>query len=365
MIPTPSWALAACASVPELRRFCPSLVPLTRTRQWTLSFYAPTRRYPVATFQLQSGVQWGGNQEHVHRPPIFGNTVVLGGGFMRLASRAFPTSRARPVAVRDEMANGLRRQAIPLGRRAWSGIEGELSLTPTIYAAEGTLADLVAFRWHDALGDHAVGLNVWEPLTDAVATLHAVVSTLTQQPAVPRPRTVAPVGGVPMAAAPARLSMICRTRAILRAACPSRAPAGGVHSAYVTVAPNPWDRRSKPPSLLVSAEYAFGRGRPPFVHLELATGRIPIARRYAPQVPISRLKVPKDYTVTQPIPLGERAWTANPGRLVFGDCFGNHLCYRWRQDGRRYQIDLHAWAPVTRTVQVLRAIVRSTPAGHG
>jgi hypothetical protein len=34
------------------------------------------------------------------------------------------------------------------------------------------------------------------------------------------------------------------------------------------------------------------------------------------------------------------------------------------QDGRRYQIDLHAWA-LTQTVQVLRAIVRSTPAGRG
>jgi hypothetical protein len=99
------------------------------------------------------------------------------------------------------------------------------------------------------------------------------------------------------------------------------------------------------------------------VHLELATGRFPIASRYAPRVSISTLKVPKGYTVTQPILLGERAWTTNPGRLVFGDCFGNHLCYRWRQGGRRYQIDLHAWEPVTQTVQVLRAIVRSTPAG--
>jgi hypothetical protein len=365
MIPTPSWALAGCASVPELRRFCPSIVPLTRTHQWTLTFLAPSRRYPVAVFQLQSGVQWGGNQEHVHRPPIFGNTVVLGAGFMRLEPRAFPTSRAKPVAVRNGIANGLRRHAIALGHRTWSSIKGELSLTPTVYAAEGALADLVVFRWHDALGDHAVGLNVWEPLTDAVATLHAVVSTLTPQPAVPRARTVARVGGVPMTAAPGWLSMFCRTRAILRVACPSRVPEGGAHAAFVTVVPNPWDKRSKPPSLLVSAEYALGRDRPRFVHLELATGRFPIARRYAPRVPISRLKVPEGYNVTRPISLGERAWTANPGRLVFGDCLGNHLCYRWRQDGRRYQIDLHAWEPVTQTVKVLRAIVRSTPAGHG
>src|SRR5919197_4662287 len=99
MITLASWALAAYASVPELRRLCPSVVPLTRNRQWTLSFIAPSRRYPVAAFQLQSGIQWGGNQEHVHRPPIFGNTVVLGGEFMRFAANAFPSSRARAVAV--------------------------------------------------------------------------------------------------------------------------------------------------------------------------------------------------------------------------------------------------------------------------
>jgi hypothetical protein len=168
-----------------------------------------------------------------------------------------------------------------------------------------------------------------------------------------------------MTPAPEWLSDLCRARALLRVACPSRVPAGGPHSAYVTVVPMPWGRRPKPPSLLVSAEYAFGRGRPPFVHLELATGRIPIAKRYAPRVPIGRLRVSEDYDVTRPIPLGKRALTASQGRLVFGDCFGNHLCYRCLQDGSRYQIDLHAWEPVTQTVQVLRAIVRSTPAGRG
>ena len=263
------------------------------------------------------------------------------------------------------MANGLRRRAIDLGRRSWSGIEGELSLTPSLYGANGVLADLVVFRWRDALGDHAVGINVWEPLPDAVATLHAVVSTLTRQPPVPQPRTVAHVGGVPMTVAPRWLSMICRTRPLLQAACPSRVPEGNVRGAFVSIVPRPWGKRPKRPSLLVSAEYAFGRSHKPFVHLELATGRFPIARRTASRVPIGQLEATNDYIVTRPIPLGERAWTADPGRLVFGDCFGNHLCYRWRQDGRAYQIDLHGWEPVTQTAQVLRAVVRSTPAARG
>jgi hypothetical protein len=166
MIPTPRWALAACATVAQLRRICPGDVPLTRQRGWTMIFTAPSRRFPLALLELQSGVVWGGFQEGVHRPPILGNTVVLGGQFMRLSARAFPTEGARSVVVRNGMANGPRHRPIALGPRTWFGIRGELSLTPSIYAAQGELADLVVFRWRDAVGDHAVGLNVWEPLTD-------------------------------------------------------------------------------------------------------------------------------------------------------------------------------------------------------
>jgi hypothetical protein len=47
--------------------------------------------------------------------------------------------------------------------------------------------------------------------------------------------------------------------------------------------------------------------------------------------------------------------------LVFGDCWGNHLCYRWREAGTARQLDLHGWEPFTETVAVLRRMVDSTP----
>jgi hypothetical protein len=370
MTATPKWALAACASVAELRRFCPGQVPLTRRRGWTMIFTAPRRRFSVALFELQSGVAWGGFKEHVHRPPIFANALVLGGQFMRLNARAFPTSGARPVILRNGIANGLRRQPIALGPRMWSGIQGELSLTPTSYYELGELSDLVVFRWRDAAGDHALGLNVWEPLIESVATLRAIVSTLAPQPAGLEPRTVAVVDGVPMTTTPRWLSDLCRTPPMLRIACPSRVPAVGLQGAYVDVVPTPPSEHPKLRSLLVSVgwggEYPNPRrNRPPrFVHLELTAGHVVSSRRYSPPVPISRLTVPQGYTVTRPISIGERDWTASPGKLVFGDCFANHLCYRWRQGERGYQIDLHAWEPVTQTAHVLRAIVASTPSGR-
>jgi hypothetical protein len=368
MIPTPRWALAACATVAELRRFCPGQVPLTRQRGSTMIFTAPRRRFPVALFELQSGVAWGGFREHVHRPPIFGNTVVLGGQFMRLNARAFPASGARPVVLRNGIANGLRRRPIALGPRTWSGIGGELSLTPSFYYDLGELSDLVVFRWHDTAGDHAVGLNVWEPLIDSVATLRAIVSTLAAQSGAQEPRTVSLVDGVPITTTPPWLRDLCRTPPMLRVACPSRVPAAGLHGTYVDVVPTPPSERPKLRSLLVSVSWGgeFSnprRNRPPrFVHLELTAGSVLRAKRYAPPVPINALTVPRGYATTRPIALGERAWTKNRGQLVFGDCFGNHLCYRWRQGGRGYQIDLHAWEPVKQTVDVLRAIVVSTPA---
>jgi len=45
---------------------------------------------------------------------------------------------------------------------------------------------------------------------------------------------------------------------------------------------------------------------------------------------------------------------------VLGDCYGDHLCFRWRVAGRAYQIDLHGWEPFLQTVAALRRIVSST-----
>jgi hypothetical protein len=333
-------------------------------------FTAPRPRFPVALFQLQSGVALGGNEEHVHRPPLYGNTVVLGGWFGQLNRRAFPPSGAKPVVLRNGIADGLRRRPIFLGRRTWFGVQGDLSLTPTVYSDLGELSDLVLFRWRDAAGQHAVGVNVWEPLIDSVATLRAIVSTLAPQSAGQPPRTVAVVDGVPMTATPPWLDQLCRTPRILRRACPSRVPAVGRQSAYVEVVTTPPSARAKPRSLFVSVgwggEYADPRlNRPPgFVHLELTAGHVVSSRRYAPPVPLARVTVPTSYEATRPISLGRRQWTANPGTLVFGDCFGNHLCYRWQENGREYQINIHAWDPVGQTAHVLKAIVSSTPSRH-
>jgi hypothetical protein len=63
-----------------------------------------------------------------------------------------------------------------------------------------------------------------------------------------------------------------------------------------------------------------------------------------------------------PVPLGRRTWGGHHGLLVLGDCFGNHLCFRWRAAAAAYHIDLHGWEPFPETVSAPRRIVSST---HG
>jgi hypothetical protein len=331
-------------------------------------FHSSSRQFPLALFELESGVVWGGFDERVHRPPILGNVVVLGGRFTTLEGSAFPPAGGRSVAVRKGIANGLRRLPIALGRRSWSGLHGELSLTPTSYAAEGELSDLLVFRWRDRTGDHAVGVNVWEPLPQTVGTLRAIISTLAPVDSGKESRSVAAVDGVAMRTTPSWLRLLCADEPTLRPACPARIPAATGTGAYVDVLPTPPTRKPRLLSLLVSIQAGSVRTRAatqaPF-HLEITSGWVPSGKPYADRTAISQLRVPKGFEVTRPIPLGERDWTTRQGALVFGDCYGNHLCYRWRQNQRGYQIDLHAWDPVAETADVLRAIVVSTPAGRG
>lgn len=44
---------------------------------------------------------------------------------------------------------------------------------------------------------------------------------------------------------------------------------------------------------------------------------------------------------------------------LYAGMAGNHLIFRWRQNGRSYALSLHAWEPFLETVATLRAIIES------
>jgi hypothetical protein len=371
---TPDWAAAACATVAQLRGTCPTAVPATPKRGWQLTFAGPRRTFPMATWQLQSGVEWGGFNERVHRPPVYSNVVALGGAFMRLDRHAFPSAGAAAARIRDGMANGNRRRPVGLGPRTWGGHRGELSLTPSIYAADGPLTDLTIFRWHDGAGDHAVGVNVWEPITRSVQTLHAIVDRLAAgSPPPRRPARLGMADGMPMVSAPGWIEQLCRASRIARPACPRALPMAGADGGDVTLEPwPPWPGQGRVKTSWMSVTWS-GRGMPPpnavrppwFGHFEVTAGYVRRAAHKARRIPLARIKIPAGYITTKPIPLGRRRWTSPAGELIFGDCFANHLCYRWPGHAGTYQIDLHAWYPLAQTAAVLHAMVASTPAASG
>jgi hypothetical protein len=368
---TPDWASAACATEARLRGTCPTEIPDTPRRGWQLTFAGPRPHFRVATWQLQSGLEWGGFDEHVHRPPVYSNVVALGGAFMRLDRRAFPPANAPAARIRDGMANGNRRRPVRLGVRTWGGHRGELSLTPSIYAADGPLTDLTIFRWKEMTGDHAVGVNVWEPITQSVKTLHAIVDRLAAGSTPPhRPAQTGTADGMPMVSAPTWIGNLCRASRIARPACPRALPMAGVNGGDISVQPwPPWPGRGRVKTSSISITWS-GPGiprrntvhPPSFGHFEVTAGYVRHAAHYARRVPLAQIRIPDSYIPTRSIRLGRRPWTPRPGRLIFGDCFANHLCYRWQEHGRTYQIDLHAWYPLAQMVAVLHAMVSSTAA---
>jgi hypothetical protein len=79
---------------------------------------------------------------------------------------------------RAQLVDGLmhvpRAQLLRLGVRRWAGQKGSLELAPP-YLRGGMLGNHLIFRWHARRREHLMSLHAWEPLTEAVGVLRAIV----------------------------------------------------------------------------------------------------------------------------------------------------------------------------------------------
>ena len=156
-----------------------------------------------------------------------------------------------------------------------------------------------------------------------------------------------------------------RTRSI----CPTLIPSGPTN--YVSMLFEPrWRSSHGQSDDLLSVEWGAPRpdpaqNRPPaFAHLELAAGGLSLAGHVDAEavVPRDGMMAGRESEASAPaVRLASSNWRGHHGSLVLGDCFGNHLCYRWRQEGTNFQVDLHGWEPFTESVATLRRIVQSIP----
>jgi hypothetical protein len=64
---------------------------------------------------------------------------------------------------------------------------------------------------------------------------------------------------------------------------------------------------------------------------------------------------------------GERTWNGRTGELLlapsypYGGMEGDHMVFRWAQEGLDFSLSLHAWDPLEETKVTLRALVESLP----
>jgi hypothetical protein len=332
-----------------------------------MSIVLASRRNPFNVLDLEAGNEFLGDQGR-NRPPRLIGVLLVSGDLERALPGLLPPSDATPARVRDGLASAARREPLSLGPRRWAALQGELALAPSQGRYPLAYFRYLFFRWHDADGAHALGLRDWEPFSETVQTLHALVNRLVPVPSrrFAYPAHAVGLAGVAMSRTPEWLLAACgalRTRPI----CPRRIPAARASSLDLFFEPNVPGPAGHQDWL--SAEWGTPHGdtannRPPtFVHLDFRAGAVPLDKRFRRTVVAARdgLFLTRG---TSPLPLEHPRWAARSGVLVLGDCFGNHLCFRWRRQGVGYQIDLHGWEPFTQTVAALHAIVASVPSHH-
>jgi len=327
-----------------------------------------TARYRLNLLQVESGGEYFGNQRR-NRPPRFVGWFLMSGKLEHVLPAIFPPLGGPGTPPRNGQAESPRRHALPLGTVRWGGIQGQLVLAPSDGPGALVYFHYLVFRWRNATGEVAIGLHAWEPFRETVETLHAMVDRLHGVPSTPIARAPNP-DSHPAALTPPPdwLTLACRSLRT-RPICPTRIPAGP--TSYITLLYEPrWRSSHGRADDLLSVEWGAprsdpARNRPPaFAHLELAAGGISLAGHVdaGPMAARNGMMAGRESEAAAPtIKLASPDWPGHSGSLVLGDCFGNHLCYRWRTAGETFQVDLHGWEPFTQTVATLREIVQSIP----
>ena len=320
--------------------------------------YLETFRGFPATISVESGGQYYGDPRR-NRPPRYFHLTVTARHLGAQSAATWVHPRLPPASRGDAVRSDTGRAEL-VSRPSWFGTAGSLILTRT--------HDL-AFRWRVGAAGYEMALHAWAPFREAAPTLRVLAGRALAAPPFPPPSSspVTQSGHLRWIAPPRWVADACASVPRLAGICPRTLPLARSRFISAFVAPRaiacPEGRRDLV-SVQWSAEDAAHprRNRPPrFLHFEVSAG--PGCLRFhfphAPVAPRPGMMLRRDYGTSAPVPLGRYAWGGHHGLLVLGDCFGNHLCFRWRAHGTSYQVDLHGWEPFPETVTVLRRIVAS------
>lgn len=106
---------------------------------------------------------------------------------------------------------------------------------------------------------------------------------------------------------------------------------------------------------------------PRFLHVNVHAGDLGQAFPFEWPVRATALPDPLPKKRRQAVLLETVTWFGSEGPLILAPSFpaggidGDHVVFHWRHEGGDYAISLHAWLPLSETIDTLKAVVGSTP----
>lgn len=186
LVPLREAHLDTCERSALVRPVCPRLLP--RAGRYASSLYVEPH---LDIFNLGVGVDSPARSE-LNRPPSFLHFVLVAGDVERLVNGRLPRAETR-LAVRDGLMGRDRSRPTALGRATWARRAGTVYLMSSWGSGGGMLGDHLVFSWREGGRTYALSLHAWEPLTESVETLRAVVESVPSLVQSRRLRRLSPV----------------------------------------------------------------------------------------------------------------------------------------------------------------------------
>jgi hypothetical protein len=155
-----------------LAAHCLAEVPATDTRYRVRELDYGTDSYRVMDFESNAPYP---RIRRRNAPPRFAHVVLKGGDLTKAFYFEWPTGPM--VAVADAL-EGDRQTPVLLDAHSWAGRQGALALAPA-FPAGGVDGDHLVYRWEECDREYAISLHAWKPLDESVATLRALVESVT------------------------------------------------------------------------------------------------------------------------------------------------------------------------------------------
>ena len=355
----PGWLVEMCASFERGSPPCARTMPVVHSDEYIVERETATPRYRVSYLTIGQGPQSGGTP----RPPAYAELVFARGDARTMASLGFVPARGSGVdRFREDLISTSRAHALNFGAVNWSGHRGDLILT----SPSGLFRDILALVSQAGDDVTAVGLLAWDPLGEALRSLQSTVASEFDPGRASPPSRAGPSEGIGFERTPRWLEDVCVARIGLPG-CPAVVPTPSASLTVLQLTPTV-DAIGSERASTAQIDIAWGGesgssrvDKPPrLVHLVLSDGDLPPSTDPAsPNAP--GITLGAGYP-RSPIMLGHPSWTAGRTALSLGNCFENHVCYRWRLgDGRNRLISTHAWYPLSQTTAVLHRLVASVP----